>query len=462
MPDADAPTDSPLGERDDDDDIAYDVAQARIAAKLFGAAREVTVGRYKLLELVGRGGMGVVWGAWDPELERRIAIKLVDHLRPDARDRIVGEARALAKLSHPNVVPVYDVGVVDDRVYLVMEWVVGETLRAYLREPRDVREIVEVYSQAARGLGAVHAAGLVHRDFKPDNAMIARDHRVRVLDFGLARADLGDQRDVAGTPRYMAPEQLAAKPPTPAVDQYALCVSLREALEARGAVPRWLAAIIARGTAANPEDRFASMDELVRALGRDPARIWRRRIVAGVALAATAAAFVVGRAAKTDPCSGSDADVMTAETRARIAAHLDALGPFAAGERAPLLASLDKHERGRRLMHRNSCVAHDRGELTTAFYERRLTCLSRARSSLSVAAEILEHATATTFPDARVAAGALVDPASCARVDQSLVPPPSPEQLPAVRACSRRPRVQTRSRSRCTRENPRRRRAMHR
>jgi eukaryotic-like serine/threonine-protein kinase len=431
----DGPTESPLGNRDDDDDLAYDVAKARIAAKLFGATREVTVGRYKLLELVGRGGMGVVWGAWDPELERRVAIKLVDHLRPNARDRIVGEARALAKLSHPNVVPVYDVGLVEDRVYLVMEWVVGETLRAHLREPRGVREVVDIYIQAARGLGAVHAAGLVHRDFKPDNAMIARDHRVRVLDFGLAHADLGEQaRELAGTPRYMAPEQLAATVTTPAVDQFALSVSLREALEACGVVPRWLAAIIARGTAADPADRFASMDELVRALGRDPARVWRRRMIAGVALAATATAFVIGRAAKTDPCSGSQDDVLTADVRARIAAHLDALGPFAVGERSPLLALLDHHEGGLQLVRRSSCVAHDRGELTTAFYERRLTCLARAESSLSVAAEILEHATAATFPDARMAAGALVDPASCTRVDQSLVPPAAPEKLPAVRA----------------------------
>src|SRR5688572_860050 len=184
----------PLGERPADDDLALNVAQARIAAKLFGAATEVTVGRYKLLELVGRGGMGVVWGAWDPELERRVAIKLVDHLRPDARERIVDEARALAKLSHPNVVPVYDVGVVDERVYLVMEWVAGETLREHLRERRTVRAIVDIYTQAARGLGAVHAAGLVHRDFKPENAMIGRDHRVRVLDFGLARGDLDEDR----------------------------------------------------------------------------------------------------------------------------------------------------------------------------------------------------------------------------------------------------------------------------
>src|SRR5258706_5612737 len=107
------PTESPLGEPLKADELELDVAEARVAAKLFGIERQVSVGRYRLLEQVGRGGMGVVWGAWDPELERKVAIKLVDPLRTAARDRIVDEARALAKLSDPNVVPIYDVGVLD-------------------------------------------------------------------------------------------------------------------------------------------------------------------------------------------------------------------------------------------------------------------------------------------------------------------------------------------------------------
>jgi eukaryotic-like serine/threonine-protein kinase len=436
---ADAPTEqAPLGQRPVDDDLALDVAQSRIAAKLFGEATEVAVGRYKLLELVGRGGMGVVWGAWDPELERKVAIKLVGHLRADARDRIVDEARALAKLSHPNVVPVYDVGVVDERVYLVMEWVPGETLRAHWGQPRSVREIVELFVQAARGLAAVHDAGLVHRDFKPENAMVGRDGRLRVLDFGLARADLDEDArgEIAGTPRYMPPEQLAGETPTPAVDQFALCVSLREALEARpgGDVPRWLAAIVTRGTAAKPNERFGSMHDIVHELGRDPARVWRRRIVAGIAVAATASAFAIGRAAKTDACSSSPAGAISAALQGRIGAHLDGLGPFAAGERPALLELLDKQQRAWQVAHREACVAHDRGELTTSLYERRLTCLARAESSLAVTAELLEHATVATFPDARVAAGAVIDPAQCERVDQSLVVPPPAPLVATVRA----------------------------
>jgi predicted Ser/Thr protein kinase len=426
---------SALGERPREDELALDVAEARIAAKLFGTAADVAVGRYRLLELVGRGGMGVVWGAWDPELERKVAVKLVDPLRSAARERLIDEARALAKLSHPNIVPVYDVGVVDDRVYIVMEWVVGENLRAHLREPRRVREIVECYVQAARGLAAIHAAGLVHRDFKPENAMIGRDGRVRVLDFGLAH-EARVVANVAGTPRYIAPEQLAGEAITPAADQYALCVALREAFDGRE-LPRWLAAIVGRGSSERPADRFASMDDVIAALGRDPTRVWRRRIVVAGAVAATAVAFVVGRAGVDDAapsaCSSAPEIAISATTRADIASHLDRLGGFAAAERAPVLTALDDRERHRIEARHDACLAHDRGELPTEMYERRLTCLARSRDSLVAAADILRHATAETFPDARIAAASVVDPTTCADVDQSLVPAPAKLQLPVVR-----------------------------
>ncbi|MFN0249028.1 MAG: protein kinase domain-containing protein [Kofleriaceae bacterium] len=426
--------DAPLGDRPAEDDLELTVAEARIASRLFGVSSEVLVGRYRLLEMVGRGGMSVVWGAWDPELERKVAIKLVDALKPTSRDRIVDEARALAKLSHPNVVPIYDVGVIDDRVYLVMEWIVGENLRTHLAKPRTTRAILELYVQAARGLAAVHAASLVHRDFKPENAVVGADGRVRVLDFGLARTDVDDTTtDVAGTPRYIAPEHLAGGTPTAAVDQYALCIALGEALPA----PKpWIAAIVARGTAEKPGDRFASMDELIRALERDPARVWRTRILVGAALAATATAFVVGRSgsrSEREVCTAV-APAIDAATRARIAAHVDGLGAFAAGERAPLLARLDEHQRRLDGERERACLAHDRGALTTAFYERRVTCLARVASSLATTAEILGSSTARTFPDARVAASSLVDPASCTNVDQSLVPLPDELAIGQVRA----------------------------
>src|SRR5262245_11906788 len=154
----------------DREPAAAETVPARPGAR-FEATERAKLGRYHLLEPVGAGGMGVVWAGWDPELDRRVAIKLVQATLASARDRILVEGQALAKLAHPNVVPVFDVGVVDDQVYLVMEYVRGQTLRAHGREPRTVRELVAAYRDAALGLAAAHRAGLIHRDFKPDNAI---------------------------------------------------------------------------------------------------------------------------------------------------------------------------------------------------------------------------------------------------------------------------------------------------
>ncbi|HWU85779.1 MAG TPA: serine/threonine-protein kinase, partial [Kofleriaceae bacterium] len=217
-----------IAERPAPDRLARAVARARIADKLFAKKQEVKLGRYHLLEQIGAGGMGVVWGAFDPELDRRVAIKLVRAELAAARDRILAEGQALAKLSHPNVVTVYDVGVVDEQIYIVMEWVRGEDLRAHCKQPRTVRELIALYRAAGEGLSAAHRAGLIHRDFKPDNAMVGDDGRVRVLDFGLARGEVrgaGDRSSSgggsdltrgAGTPRYMPPEQAAGQELTPA------------------------------------------------------------------------------------------------------------------------------------------------------------------------------------------------------------------------------------------------------
>ena len=261
--------DEHLGDRPEGDELVRKVARAKIAGALFKTEDRVKLGRYHLLELVGAGGMGVVWGAWDPELDRRVAIKLVKATMQSARDRILLEGQALAKLSHPNVVPVFDVGVVDDQVYLVMEWVRGANLREYAKQPRSVRELVAVYRDAGEGLSAAHRAGLIHRDFKPDNAIRGDDGRVRVLDFGLAREGVRPDSEPggapsslltrgAGTPRYMPPEQAQGGVLTPAVDQFAFCISLREALTGRTGtgvaadVPGWLDQIITRGTNPTP------------------------------------------------------------------------------------------------------------------------------------------------------------------------------------------------------------------
>src|SRR5690606_13584986 len=213
-----------------------------------------TVDRFVVLSVIGEGGNGRVYAAYDPELDRQIALKLLERGRPASDDsedaRVRREAQALAKITHPNVVTVYDVGQHQGRLYLAMEFVSGRTLRAWVRSQRPSwREIVDAIVAAGHGLLAVHEAGLVHRDVKPDNIMIGDDGRVRVMDFGLAREGnepvVTARRDgdelrsatsltrtgaLAGTPAYMAPEQHLGQPFDARTDQFALCVSLWELL----------------------------------------------------------------------------------------------------------------------------------------------------------------------------------------------------------------------------------------
>src|SRR5215831_3352685 len=191
----------------DNEDGFLAAAPGRLAAQLLAesadhldnaptalANSELAPGRYKLVEKLGVGGMGVVYLAEDPQLGRKVAIKLVDPKASgtvsvsDGRARLLREAQALAQLSHPNVIAVHDVGTCADQVFIAMEYVEGSTLSQWLAgRKRTWREVLSTFAQAGRGLAAAHAAGIVHRDFKPDNVLVGNDGRVRVLDFGLAR-----------------------------------------------------------------------------------------------------------------------------------------------------------------------------------------------------------------------------------------------------------------------------------
>jgi len=445
-----------IGERPAADPLARAVARTRIANQLFARQDRVQLGRYQLLEQVGAGGMGVVWGAWDPELERRVAIKLIKATLPAARDRIQIEGQALARLSHPNVVTVHDVGVVDDQIYIVMEWVRGQNLRVYCRARRSLGEIVAIYRAAGEGLAAAHAEGLIHRDFKPDNAIRGDDGRVRVLDFGLARSDVRasdggaggvDSSELtrgAGTPRYMPPEQAAGGPLTAAVDQYAFCASLREALAGRDAdgedadVPGWIGAILARGTASEPGARFPAMAELLRALGRDPAKIWRRRLIAVGALAATGAAFAIGNlrasGSAVEPCSGARQDIARAwnpAARAQLIGHLDSLGAYGGGEAIRLDGELGRYAERWAASHRAACIASERGELTPQIYERNLGCLVRARIGFETAIDLLSRVPSERLSNAVVAARGLPDTERCLTETQARAVEPPPRELAA-------------------------------
>jgi tetratricopeptide (TPR) repeat protein len=280
------------------------------------------IDRYVLLGKLGQGGMGVVWAAFDPELERKVAVKLLppDRAGSHATQRLLREAKALARLSHPQVVAIHDAGVHQGRVWIAMEYVEGHTLDAWLElETRSWRAILAVVLLAGRGLAAAHEKGLVHRDFKPSNVMIDADGRVRVMDFGLARAADREEDEehgrMQGTPAYMAPEQFRAGSTDARTDQFAFCVASWEALHgerpfrgptlfqlseavtqgriepppSKSAVPQWLRRALERGLAVDPEQRWPSMDALLDRLERDPSRTrWLGVGATGLALALVA------------------------------------------------------------------------------------------------------------------------------------------------------------------------------
>jgi len=299
-----------LGRRPEDV-VAERALLGAVRARLFGRATAAqTVGRYTMLRQIGSGGGGDVYLAEDHELQRRIAIKILA-AQPDTDSaalarRLTSEARALASLNHPNVLPVFDVGQHLGRVYLAMEYVEGGDLRDLDRGDRTA--LLEAYVAAGQGLAAAHAAGLVHRDFKPANALVHADGRVVVSDFGLARRQdaaitevggTGDRVVAVGTPAYMAPEQRVGGTVGPAADQYAYCVALVEAftgtLPERGAaddalreVPPRLRHVLSRGLALDPEARWPSMEALLRAIGRASGRpipTWTIAMATGVGLA---------------------------------------------------------------------------------------------------------------------------------------------------------------------------------
>ena len=294
--------------------VEMEAVRAKAERALFGRSAPAKVGRYHILDRIAGGGMGVVYGAYDPDLDRRVALKVVHPRRThDARsqERLITEARALAKLDHRNVVKVHDVVISVGAVVIVMELVVGQTLASWASQPRDWRDSVRAYRQAAEGLLAAHKVGVVHRDFKPSNAIIGDHDRVRVLDFGLARfndfsteasdftrstaiAGLTETGDVLGTLSYAAPEQLRGEPSTPLSDQFSWCVSLHEAVEGvapfegktlverlaniecrvvkfggdERKIPTWVRSLIARGLSPRHGDRFPDMAAVVEELGR--------------------------------------------------------------------------------------------------------------------------------------------------------------------------------------------------
>jgi tetratricopeptide (TPR) repeat protein len=397
-----------------------------------------TVGRHLVVSQLGRGGMGLVYLARDPQLGRPVVIKLVvpELDTPEYEARLVREAQSMARLSHPNVVSIYDIGTVDGRVFLAMEYVDGGTLQAWLAAGRrSAGQILRAFVQAGRGLEAAHAAGIVHRDFKPHNALWSSQGVLKVTDFGLARApgaELAAARmsqpmaapaitrvgAVIGTPGYMAPEQLVGDAVDARTDQFAFCVALfdaltgqrpgardveplaasREQIEQRLPVSRRLRRAISRGLSSDPSQRFGSMSELLAELER----VGRRRAVvaaigAGAGGLALAGALLLGGSSDRDPSCADRARELDAVWNPAVAAAIDrelaaAEVPFVrAGWRAAGRALDRRREEWSALRlescraggGRDACLAGRRAEVE-AFVERWRAAAPTDRVALAI------------------------------------------------------------------------------
>ena len=453
------------------------------------AGEPFRAGRYVILQHVGHGAMGNVYAAYDPDLDRKVAVKV---LRDSTRGRplpasLAREAKAMAKLAHPHVVTVFDVGHCERGVFVAMEYVEGLTLRIWLKQQvRSWRSVLAAFVQAGQGLAAAHAAGVIHHDFKPDNVLVSAQGVVKVADFGLARVaagttaaisgELGDpaltrsshstpgaasgsatptqatERGPVGTLAYMAPERHLLRPADARSDQFSFCVALHEALyferpftgtdlpalrEAvlygapseppRGSlVPTRVAAVLRRGLARAPEDRFPTMDALVAALAEPTPRRRHWTLSAGLVLGATVAMMAATRT--EDPCAavGVSEDAawhdQTTALRERfagdsaVAAELDAL--------AEIEAQWVVRQRG-------NCSAGER--LAADLRLARDACLDQRLAQMQ--ATVVQARAAESPEDAAHQLAQVArhdecdDPAALSEIT-----PPTPEQAGAVRA----------------------------
>jgi eukaryotic-like serine/threonine-protein kinase len=509
-------------------------------------ARGATIGRYVVLGLVGRGGMGEVYAAYDPELDRKVAVKLL-RVKPgngvsltEGRQRTLREAQAIARLSHPNVVVVYDVGTFQDQVFIAMEFVEGNTVTYWLQsQARSWQEILKVFRAAGSGLMAAHDKGLVHRDFKPDNVMVGRDGEVRVMDFGLARqvteksavservtptvripvqpgehgpmppagyapmpepdpmttvllnappratqmpsgpvdlqatsvmfeVQLTRTGAMMGTPAYMAPEQFLGTPTDARTDQFSFCVALYEALygdrpfagntmfalttavvqgHVREApqsskVPLWVRKVLLRGLRAQAGDRYATMHDLIEALGKNPSAA-RNRALAIVALALIPLALGLGVRQSLQNhrsiCGGGPARLagiwdlpvgneIESPRQAVIHQAFMRTGKSYAGDvYATVSRILTGYAQSWGNMYREACEATQvRGEQSAEVLDLRMSCLQDRLGGLRALTEVFGEANGDVVENAVSAANSLRSLDRCSDVPllRSVMRPP--------------------------------------
>ncbi|MET0405930.1 MAG: serine/threonine-protein kinase, partial [Cystobacter sp.] len=497
MSDQEWPSKGEGGEGRLDDTYTVD-EEVRSEPRPLPASGSILAGRYTVLEVLGEGGMSVVLAAYDVQLDRRVAIKLLRHAphqpEDDARSelRMVREAQAMARLKHPNVVAVYDSGRLEDgSFFIAMEYVEGQTLRQWRKEQsRGWRDVLGTFLDAGHGLAAAHAAGLIHRDFKPDNVLVGRDGRVLVTDFGVARTGAQDECPplpapirpgawdskltlsgfVVGTPRYLAPELLRGEPADARSDVFSFCVALYEALcdqpvfqgesdlergksrlEGRinpppAHLPAWVMRSVLQGLSADPGQRPPTMSALLHSLAEDPEvrrREWRgrlKRIAAGVVLAGVAVVGWMQQRAQAPICGNLEQELVGVwddPVRQRVRQSLEGTRlAYAPATTERVFSTLDDYTRTWLRQRTAACegLHPEAGEQPRGLAVLQEYCLERARGRLRALTELLGRGSDAELVTRAVEAARGLPPlAYCedARVLTAAVPPP---EDPGVRA----------------------------
>ncbi|MEM7156829.1 MAG: serine/threonine-protein kinase [Myxococcota bacterium] len=453
-PSTDEDETKPLGNQPDSDSASQERIAARVRERLFGGAPPaMTIGRFTVIEEIGRGGMGAVYSAYDDQLDRKVAIKVLtcDADEHEAQQRFQREGQAMARLSHPHVVTVHEVGESDGQSYLAMEFIRGQSLSRWMNGEPEWREVLEVFIQAGEGLAAAHDAGLVHRDLKPANIMRSDAGVVKVLDFGLARAiedteteSLGPRSvtssvlgssftrtgTVMGTPAFMAPEQLRGETVDARSDQFSFCVALHDALFGvrpfagrtiselmiamqhgelqpipKGSrVPAPVRKAVLRGLSIDPAERWGSMDDLLEPLRRQAVPRRRGFIAFGVAvglLGLGAERYM----AQSERCTGAAKhleEVWDDTRRERVGAAIRETGvSFADDTWSRVEPRLDDYAAGWSAAHTEACEATAvRHEQSDTHLDLRMGCLWELRQRLRATVDELGEADATVVEHA--------------------------------------------------------------
>ena len=448
------------------DALDASVRLARLRHRMFARVEVTRIAQYQIVRPLGGGGMGLVFAAWDPSLDRLIAIKVLrDPWSTDAGANLRREAMALARLHHPGVVSVFEVGEHDGQTYLAMEYVEGRTLRSWVEawraaERRDYAALLDVFAQAAEGLAAAHAAGVVHRDVKPENIMVDEDGRARLMDFGLAGRqsrnvpthdrsapiDAGESmatrtHGIYGTPAYMAPEQFAGKGNEHS-DQFALAACMYEAiygerirpsrmepaalvaddpieLPAIVTVPRRIRAALNQALHIDPALRFASMQRFATALrhAAEPRSYGPAMMLAALLVGGLGSALALGSADQR--CTGAPAQMAGVWDDARVES-IESRSNERGGDLLwqQVRPRLNDYRDQWVDAHQQACeAARVREEISTAEMDQRMACLRNRRSHLSALADALDEGDPRALAHGVRATQALPDVAACSDAD---------------------------------------------